>query len=90
MKITYNLILVVAVMILFGLGVVRGYAETPEATPDIIYQIMVQRATQSAIWGMPAAATIDFEKAIKRYLGGEVNDVVYVSKPGLSKNLKAI
>lgn len=57
-----------------------------EATSDINYQIMVQRATQVAIWGMPAAATIDFEKAIKRDLGGDVNDVIYVSKPFVSRH----
>jgi hypothetical protein len=47
---------------------------------------MVQRATQAAIWAMPAAGMIDFEKATKRDLGGDVNDVVYVSKPFASRH----
>ena len=48
---------------------------------DIEYQIMVQRASQSAIWAMPAVALIDFVKATRRDLGGNLNDVVYLTKP---------
>lgn len=55
-------------------------------SPDIDYRIMVQRATQAAIWGMPAAGMIDFEKATKRDLDGDVNDVIYVSKPFASRH----
>ena len=53
---------------------------------SIEYKIMVQRATQAAIWAMPAAGMIDFEKATKRDLGGDVNDVVYVSRPFVSRH----
>jgi len=53
---------------------------------DIEYQVMVQRATQAAIWAMPAVGMIDFEKATKRDLGGDVNDVVYVSSPFVSRH----
>jgi len=61
------------------------YAKEP-TVDDIDYKIMVQRATQAAIWGMPAAGMIDFEKATKRDLGGDVNDVIYVSKPFVSRH----
>lgn len=37
---------------------------------DIEYQIMVQRATQAAIYYMPAVAQVDFIKATKRAGGG--------------------
>lgn len=60
-----------------------GFAQGPD---DIDYRIMVQRATQAAIWGMPAAGMIDFEKATRRDLGGDVNDVVYVSRPFESRH----
>ncbi|MTI02193.1 DUF1214 domain-containing protein [Roseibium sp. RKSG952] len=53
---------------------------------DIEYQMMVQRATQAAIWGMPAAGMIDFLKGIRRDLGGDYNDVVYLNKPFDSKH----
>lgn len=33
---------------------------------------------------MPAAGMIDFEKATKRDLGGDVNDVIYVRPPKTS------
>jgi len=58
----------------------------PSPTRTIDYEIAVQRATQAAIWAMPAAGMIDFEKATKRDLGGDVNDVIYVSKPFESRH----
>ena len=51
------------------------------AVEDIEYKIMVQRATQTAIYYMPAAGMVDFVKGIRRDLGGDVNDVVYLNKP---------
>ena len=53
---------------------------------SIDYQIMVQRATQTAIWAMPGVALVDFVKATKRDLGGKMNDVVYLTKPLDSKH----
>lgn len=56
------------------------------AVEDIEYQMMVQRATQTAIWGMPAAGMVDFLKGIRRDLGGDYNDVIYLNKPFDSKH----
>jgi len=53
---------------------------------SIVYQIMVQRATQSAIWAMPAVGMIDFVKATRRDVGGDYNDVIYLSKPFESRH----
>jgi len=53
---------------------------------DIEYKIMVQRATQTAIWGMPAAGMVDFLKGIRRDLGGDYNDIAYLNKPFDSKH----
>lgn len=50
------------------------------------YKIMVQRATQTAIWAMPAVGVIDFWKATRNQLGGTINDVVYLRKPFDSKH----
>ena len=47
---------------------------------NIEYDIMVQRATQAAIYYMPAVAQIDFIKATKR-AGGDYDTVNYVTKP---------
>ncbi|MEH6611599.1 MAG: DUF1214 domain-containing protein [Halioglobus sp.] len=53
---------------------------------DIEYKIMVQRATQTAIWAMPAAAMMDFINATQRDAGGDINDVLYLDKPFDSKH----
>jgi len=57
-----------------------------ETDTDIDYQIMVQRATQTAIWAMPAVGMVDFKKATIRDLGGTINDVVYLTSPFESKH----
>lgn len=56
------------------------------AEESIQQTIRIQRACEVAIWGMPAVGMIDFEKATRRDLGGEVNDVVFVSKPFQSRH----
>ena len=58
-----------------------GVLERARAVEDIEYQIMVQRATQAAIYYMPAVVMVDFIKAIRRDLGGDVNDVAYLNAP---------
>jgi len=73
-------------IIILGLAALwspRSFAETER---DIDYRIMVQRATQAVIWAMPAVGMIDFEKATRRDLGGDVNDVIYVSRPFVSRH----
>jgi len=47
---------------------------------DIEFEIMVQRATQTAIYFMPAVGMVDFIKATRR-IGGDLNDVVYLNSP---------
>ncbi|TCL09019.1 hypothetical protein BXY66_1061 [Shimia isoporae] len=47
---------------------------------DIEYDIMVQRATQAAIYYMPAVAQVDFIKATRR-AGGDYDTVNYVTEP---------
>ncbi len=75
------------VALIFGAAHTSSALSAEDLKPNSIeYQIAVQRATQVAIWGMPAAGMIDFEKATKRDLGGDVNDVIYVSKPFESRH----
>ncbi len=42
---------------------------------------MVQRATQTAIYYMPAVAMVDFVKAIRRDLGDNLYDVACLNAP---------
>ena len=52
----------------------------------IEYQLAVQRATQAAIWGMPAVGIWGFVTATRRDLGGDIGDVVYFSRPMTSRH----
>ena len=72
----------IPLLLIFALSI-KLFAEPPS---DIDYQIMVQRATQTAIWAMPGVALVDFTKATKRDLGGDMNDVVFLRKPLDSKH----
>jgi len=58
-----------------------GVLARARAVEDIEYKIMVQRATQAAIYYMPAVVMVDFVKAVRRDLGGDLNDVAYLNAP---------
>ncbi|MCP5055854.1 MAG: DUF1254 domain-containing protein [bacterium] len=79
----FTLLFVAALCASISLG---ASATEPDADSSIEHQMRVQRAAQTAIWGMPAAGMIDFEKATKRDLGGDVNDVVYMTRPMKSRH----
>ena len=68
------------------LGLLISVVAPLHAQESLEHQMLVQRSCEAAIWGMPAAGMIDFEKATKRDLGGNVNDVVYVSRPFVSRH----
>lgn len=48
--------------------------------------MLVQRASEAAIWAMPAVSVYDIELSIQRDLGGKFGDVVYFSKPMESRH----
>ena len=62
--------------------------QSPVAEPetDVEYTVMVQRATQCALWAMPAVGIYGFKKAIERDVKGQVNDIAYLSKPLSSRH----
>ena len=43
-----------------------------QSDANIDYQIMIQRATQTAIWAMPAVVPVEFKKATVRDFGGTI------------------
>lgn len=59
-------------------------AEAPSSS--IEYQVKVQRATQAAVWAMPAVSVYDIELSIQRDLGGKVGDIAYLTKPMTSRH----
>ena len=83
---THTLRTIAVLLVLSAFGVSQCFGQDRDGTDDIDYQIMVQRATQTAIWAMPGVALVDFIKATKRDLAGKQNDVVYLSKPFDSKH----
>lgn len=93
MKITLSKIVLIAGLTMIGqVASAQTFNDTGDILArsaeieDIEYQLMVQRATQTAIWGMPAAGMTDFFKGIRRDLGGDYNDVAYLNKPFDSKH----
>ena len=73
-----------SVVIVLLLVAPAAFAQTNQS--DLLHDMLVQRSCEAAIWAMPAVGMIDFEKATKRDLGGEVNDVIYVSEPFASRH----
>jgi len=53
---------------------------------EIKRTIAVQRATQVAIWAMPAVTTYGFARGTINDLGGKLNDVVALSQPMTSRH----
>ena len=61
-------------------------AQTADGKQSIAYKMKVERAAQAAVWAIPAVAIWDVAVATRRDLGGDVGDVVYFSKPMVSRH----
>ena len=61
-------------------------AQAADGKPSIEYEMAVERAAQAVIWAMPAVAIWDVAVGTRRDLGGDVGDVVYFSKPMVSRH----
>jgi hypothetical protein len=59
-----------------------------QASPDesLDFQLAVQRGTQAVIWGIPAVSMMDARKSAERQLGFNFNDIIYFSKPMVSRH----
>jgi len=68
------------------LCVAGAAARTHASMSEIERRVAVQRACQAAIWAMPAVDTYDIANAIRRDLGGELNDVIFMSRPMVSRH----
>ena len=66
---------------LAALTVAAGCALAAEDSQSIGYEMKVQRASEAAIWAIPAVSIYDIELSIQRDLGGKFGDVVYFTKP---------
>ena len=78
-------VIVLAVTLCFAL-VTQSFAQEPKQANSIEYQMMVQRATQVAIWAMPAVSVYDIELSTQRDLGAKFGDIVFFTQPMTSRH----
>lgn len=69
---TTKRIYVAVFTLVLGIHALSAFAVDTGEIETIEYQIMVQRATQEAIWAMPAVGIVDFRKATILDLGGTI------------------
>ena len=61
-------------------------AQVTTSSKELNYQQSLQRGTQAVIWGMPAVSMMGLRKSSERELGATFNDVIYFSKPLVSRH----
>jgi hypothetical protein len=61
-------------------------AQTAGGKKSIEYEMKVERAAQAVVWAIPAVAIWDVAVGTRRDLGGDVGDVIYLSKPMVSRH----
>ena len=62
------------------------HQNVPAQDRSIEYEMVVQRACEAAIWGMPAVSVYDIELSTQRDLGANFGDIVYFTKPMTSRH----
>ncbi len=60
-------------------------AEESKSSQSLEYELALQRGTQAVIWGLPAVSMKSFFKGMQA-LGAGYQDIVYVSKPFVSRH----
>ena len=73
-----------ALLLLIGLAMLTGLVNGTERPVE--YEMIVQRASEAAIWAIPAVSVYDIELSIQRDLGGKPGDVAYLTKPMTSRH----
>jgi hypothetical protein len=58
----------------------------PESSQSLEYELALQRGTQAVIWGLPAVSMKGFCGSMQTQLGAKENDIVYFSKPMVSRH----
>jgi hypothetical protein len=79
--------------LILTLAFVRGVTTEAQDKPQssgsnetLNYQQALQRGTQAVIWGMPAVSMVALRKGAQRDLGATTNDIIYFSKPMVSRH----
>jgi len=85
MKATHTLNLLAAAIACM-VSLAATVAQAADGKQSIEYEMKVERAAQTAIWAIPAVAIWDVAVGTRRDLGGDVGDVIYLSKPMVSRH----
>ncbi len=85
MKTTHTLNLLAAAIACMA-SLSTSVAQAAEGKQSIEYEMKVERAAQAAIWAIPAVAIWGVAVGTRRDLGGDVGDVIYLSKPMASRH----
>ena len=81
-----HLLLVVLATSLIATQTLHAQADEKKELSKIQRTIAVQRATQVAIWAMPAVTTYGFTRGVLKDLDGDFNDLVTLSQPMVSRH----
>ena len=64
----------------------NAWPQSAASDDTLNYQQALQRGTQAVIWGMSAVSMVALRKSAQRDLGATTNDVIYLSKPMVSRH----
>lgn len=67
-------------------SVAQDKSQPPSSGENLNYQQALQRGTQAVIWGMPAVSMVALRRGAQRDLGAGINDIIYFSKPMVSRH----
>ena len=67
-------------------SVAQDNSQSTSSGKDLDYQQALQRGTQAVIWGMPAVSMAALRRGAQRDLGAGINDIIYFSKPMVSRH----
>jgi len=77
--------MIVLVSVLYLAGATSLAAQQSKSSQSLEYELALQRGTQAVIWGMPAVSMKAFFQSMQG-LGAGYQDIVYVSKPFVSRH----
>ncbi len=84
-KYTIATIIAFALVLHFASGTSLA-AQESKSSQSLEYELALQRGTQAVIWGLPAVSMKSFCGSMQTQLGAKENDIVYFSKPMVSRH----
>jgi hypothetical protein len=77
----------VCVFALIVMAATASRSTEPARAGDSLHAgLTLQRGTQAVIWGIPAVSMMGLRNSAERQLGATFNDIIYLSKPMVSRH----